>query len=99
MSAAARYLRQVLLPEIGAEGQRRIAASVARVEGDPSSLAHEVASLYARGAGFSAVAAGPIDISALAPPAMVSHPSAREVLAGARAALAELRRAIAEEGG
>jgi molybdopterin/thiamine biosynthesis adenylyltransferase len=97
VSVAARYLRQVLLPEIGAEGQRRIAASAARVKGDASSLAHEVASLYARGAGFAALEAGPIDVAALAPETIVRDPAAREVLAGARAALGEMRRAIAEE--
>jgi hypothetical protein len=99
VSAAARFLRQVLLPEIGAEGQRRIAERVARVAGDPPSLAHEIATLYARGAGFRAVAPCPIDVAALAPEAYVTSPAARAVLAGARAALAEIRRAITEEDG
>jgi hypothetical protein len=98
MSEAARFLRQVLLPEIGARGQRRIAESIARVGGEGSSLAHEIACLYARGAGFRAIVPGPIDEGALAPSAIVKSPAAREVLAGARAALAEMRRAIAEEG-
>jgi hypothetical protein len=96
VSAAARFLRQVLLPEIGARGQRRIEESTANVGGDPASLAHEIASLYAEGAGFRAVAPCPIDVSALAPEARVASPAAREVLAGARAALAEIRRAITE---
>jgi hypothetical protein len=99
VSAAARFLRQVLLTEIGAEGQRRIEASVADVAGDPASLAHEIASLYARGAGFRAVAPCPIDVAALAPEAIVTSPAAREVLAGARAALAEIRRAITARDG
>jgi hypothetical protein len=89
----------VLLPEIGAEGQRRIGASVANVAGDPGSVAHEVASLYALGAGFSAVAPSPIDVAALAPEPLVTSPAAREVLAGARAALGEIRRVITERAG
>ena len=36
MTEAARYLRQVLLPEIGAEGQARIGASSARVAASSS---------------------------------------------------------------
>jgi hypothetical protein len=99
VSAAARFLRQVLLAEIGDEGQRRITASVARVGGDPRSLAHDIATLYARGAGFRAVAPSPIDVAALAPEALVTSPAAREVLAGSRAALAEIRRAITETDG
>ena len=43
MSDLSRYLRQVLLPEVGEEGQRRISASAAAVGGDPRSLAHEIA--------------------------------------------------------
>jgi hypothetical protein len=96
VSAAARFLRQMLLTEIGAEGQRRIGESTAYVGGEGgerSSLAHEVASLYARGAGFAGVLPGPIDVAALAPEHLAREPEAREVLAGARAALRELRRA------
>ncbi len=86
-----RFVRQVLLPEIGEPGQRRIAAATASVGGE--GLAHEVATLYATGAGFAAIAPGPIDVTALAPPSIVTTAPARAVLAGARAALAELRRA------
>ncbi len=91
---SARFLRQVLLPEIGEAGQQRIEASSAAVAG--AGLAHEVASRYALGAGFGAVTGGRIDVDALAPGAVVSSGSqaAREVLAGARAALAAMRRAL-----
>ena len=97
MSSAARFLRQVLLPEIGAEGQRRIGESAAHVGGDGASLAHEIGSLYARGAGFAQILPGPIDVAELAPEHLAREPTAREVLAGARAALRELRRAAAFE--
>lgn len=88
----ARFVRQMLLPEIGIEGQARIGQATAAVGG--ASPAHEIASLYAAGAGFASIAAGPIDVDALAPRAIVSSPAAREVLAGSRAALAALRRAV-----
>lgn len=97
--AAVRHLRQVLLPEIGPEGQRRIAAAVARVgapPGAPPSLAHDVAERYARGAGFGAIEPGAIDVDALAPSGLVHSRAAREVLAGARAALAAMRAAIGQ---
>ncbi|WP_437285153.1 hypothetical protein [Sorangium sp. So ce406] len=92
-----RYLRQVLLAEIGPEGQARLGAATARVLGGGGGappLAHEVAERYARGAGFGAVAAGAIDLDALAPADLVTSPAARAVLAGARAALAEMRAAL-----
>jgi hypothetical protein len=103
-----RFLRQVLLPEIGAEGQARIGRAAAAVlprgaslggaeavsgaAADP--LAHEVAALYARGAGFGALSPGDIDVAALSPASIVAAPAARAVLAGARAALAQIRAAI-----
>jgi hypothetical protein len=88
----ARYVRQILLPEIGEAGQRAILAATARVSGD--GLACDVAERYARAAGFGAIASGSPDLDALAPPTLVTSPPAREVLAGARAALAALREAI-----
>ncbi len=91
-----RFVRQVLLPEIGIEGQARIGQATAAVGGD--SPAHQIATLYAEGAGFGALAAGPIDLDALAPRAIVSSPAAREVLAGSRAALAAIRRATRASG-
>lgn len=87
----ARFVRQMLLPEIGIEGQARIGQATAAVAG--ASPAHAVARLYAEGAGFGAITAGAIDVSALAPESIVTSPAAREVLAGSRAALAAIRRA------
>lgn len=88
----ARFVRQVLLPEIGIEGQARIGQAIAAVGGP--SPAHEIASLYAAGAGFASVATGTIAVDALAPAAIVASPAAREVLAGSRAALAAIRHAV-----
>ena len=91
-----RFLRQVLLPEIGAEGQRRIERSRAAVGGP--GLANEVAALYALGAGFAGVDPGAVDVAALAPEHVCAAPAAREVLAGARAALAAMRAAVGGSG-
>lgn len=97
MSDYVRFLRQMLLAEVGETGQARIAAAVAAV-GAPSNagptLAHDVASRYARGAGFARVEAGAVDVDALAPVAIVRVAAAREVLAGSRAALASMRAAL-----
>jgi hypothetical protein len=94
MSDPARYVRQVLVAEIGVNGQARIEASDADVGGPGGSLAHEVAELYARGAGFRAITPGPVDVHRLAPLSEVRSLAAREVLAGARAALAVIRDAV-----
>ena len=91
----ARFVRQMLLPEIGIEGQARIGQATAQVAG--ASPAHAVARLYAEGAGFGAVTPGTIDVAALAPEATVTSPAAREVLAGSRAALAVIRRAVQQK--
>jgi hypothetical protein len=96
MADARRFVRQMLLAEIGEAGQERIARAVAHVgakAGEARSLAHEVAVAYASAAGFGAMDEGPIDVLALAPAALVKEPAAREVLAGARAALAAVRAA------
>ena len=94
MNEPGRFLRQVMLPEIGASGQAAIELRCAPVAGP--GLAHEVACLYARGAGFASVSAGAIDVSMLAPQTIVEDAASREVLAGSRAALAAIRAAIAE---
>lgn len=92
-----RFVRQILLAEIGEQGQARLARASAAVGGP--SLAHEIAALYARGAGFAEVVPGAIDVEALAPASEVESPAARALLAGARAALAEIRRvALAPRG-
>jgi hypothetical protein len=93
MSDASRYLRQVLLSEIGPAGQGRIKGASAAVGGS-GLLSNEVAELYARGAGFGAVLPGAIDVSRLAPLSEVRSCGAREVLAGSRAALAAVREAV-----
>jgi hypothetical protein len=97
MTEAARFLRQVLLPEIGLEGQARIAQASAAVSGP--TLANEVAELYARGAGFGRIEAGNVDIDELAPAAILRVGAARELCAGARAALAAMREAILVKNG
>ncbi|AGP39095.1 hypothetical protein [Sorangium cellulosum] len=96
-----RYLRQVLLAEIGPEGQARLGAATACVLGGDGAppLAREVAERYARGAGFGALAEGALDVDALAPADLVASPAARAVLAGARAALAEMRAALGRGAG
>ena len=94
-----RWMRQVLLPEIGPAGQARIgraAAPVLAAGRAESPLAHEVAERYARGAGFGALVPGAVDVAGLAPEDVVSSPAAREVLAGSRAALAAIRAALTE---
>jgi hypothetical protein len=90
---AARFARQILLVELGLEGQERISAASAAVAGD-GRLEHEVAGRYAERAGFAALAPGAIDLDALAPSEIVRDASARAVLAGARAALAAMRVAV-----
>jgi len=102
VSDAARHLRQMLLPEIGMAGQARLGAATARVGVSPSErgaagLAHEIATRYALGAGFARVEPGRIDVASLAPRAIVEQEAAREVLAGARAALAAIRDALRQE--
>lgn len=88
----ARYLRQILLPEVGERGQVALARASAAVGGPTA--AHAVATSYARGAGVGAIGEGAVDVAALAP-GFVVDAGAREVLAGARAALAAVRAALA----
>jgi hypothetical protein len=95
--AAARYARQILLVEIGRLGQERIAAARAAVAPNAEhaalcnpigdSVAHWIAERYALRAGFAGVEPGVVDVGALAPADLVEHREAREVLAGARAAV------------
>jgi hypothetical protein len=91
-----RFIRQILLPEIGEEGQSRIESSVAVIGGAREGpfagrLSGEVAERYARAAGFASVVSGPIAKELLAPPSIARSDAAREVLAGARAAVQPLR--------
>jgi hypothetical protein len=87
---ARRFERQVLL--YGQNGQRSVDASAARVAGPTA--AHAVAESYARAAGFARIEPGAIDVEYFAPVSMTIHAGPRDVLAGARAALAEIRSAI-----
>ncbi len=89
---ADRFLRQIILPEVGEGGQRALGVATAHVGGE--TLAHEVAALYAHAAGFDGVRAGAIDLELLAPESLVREETARLVLAGARATLGEIRRAL-----
>jgi hypothetical protein len=86
-----RFVRQILVPGVGEEGQRRIEAARARV------IAGEVAVLYATRAGFASVEAVEGDRDALAPPEIVNDEASRDVLAGARSALLAIRAAIGGE--
>lgn len=90
-----RYLRQILLPEIGPAGQALIQRGAAAVAGE--GLAAEVAIRYARTAGFGAVTEGVVDLDALAPRSVCAFDASRAVVAGARAALAELRAALGRD--
>jgi hypothetical protein len=90
-----RYVRQILLPEIGDEGQALIQRGTAAVAGD--GLAAEVAIRYARMAGFGAVTTGTLDPDALAPASVCAFEPSRAVVVGARAALAEIRVALGRD--
>lgn len=89
---AERFVRQILVEGVGEPGQRAIGAAVAELAGP--GLEHEVAVLYARAAGFGAIAAASEPLEAGAPVEWVADPSARAALAGARAAARALRAAL-----
>jgi hypothetical protein len=84
MSSSERYLRQILVAEIGLLGQRSISSSEVALRGP--SLAHEVATLYAVRAGVAGVREGQLALDELAPLDLCEYPGSRQVLAGARAA-------------
>src|SRR5262249_48581266 len=86
-----RYVRQMLLVEIGEAGQGRLGRADARVGGE--GLSHEVATAYAVRAGIARVVPGRIDEAALAP-SFLEIPAARATLAGSRAALTAIRAAL-----
>jgi len=87
----ARYLRQMLVGEIGQAGQARIARAAAPLSG--VGLCHEIAVSYAERAGVGSVTPGAIDEASLAP-SFLTNAAARAVVAGSRAALASLRAAL-----
>ncbi len=92
---AERFVRQMLLPEIGPAGQSLIERGTAAVAGE--GLASEVAVRYARTAGFGSVRAGAVDLDILAPSSVCAFDAARAVVAGARAALGEIRAALGRD--
>ena len=96
-----RFQRQILLSEVGEAGQARIVEATAQVlpTGVDDAVAHELASTYVLRAGVRTCDAGMIDVEALAPRDVVRAPAARQVVAGSRAALRELRRAVRLEDG
>jgi hypothetical protein len=87
-----RFLRQVVLVEVGPAGQERIARATAAVGG--AGLAAEIATRYAERAGFAAVAPGSIDRSE----AVVVGDAAAAVLDGSRAALRAILAAARGDG-
>lgn len=94
-----RYLRQVLVAEVGARGQAALASFEGESVAGPGawSLAERVAERYLAGAGLppaaSRVACDPCAPGA-APLDLVRDAAAREVLAGARDALGVMLRAL-----
>ena len=93
----ARHLRQILLAEIGELGQQRIARATAQVLG--SGPEHAIAALYAERAGFASLAPAPSVARSHDDDRVIRTPAARDVLDGARLALAEMRRAVGMEPG
>jgi hypothetical protein len=91
VSDPARYVRQMLVADIGEAGQARLADAVAPLSGE--GLAYDIATTYASRAGIGRVVPGPIDERALAP-SFLEEPAARAVVAGSRAALASIRAAL-----
>jgi hypothetical protein len=85
------YLRQVILVDVGVEGQRRIVEAAAPVGGE--GLAHDVATRYAERAGFAEITPGSIDVGA-SDLAVVVSDAAAAVLVGSRAALRAILAAV-----
>ena len=83
-----RYLRQILLAEIGTEGQAALERAHLCLSGE--TLAHDVATLYALRAGVGSVGNGEVPLDALAPVELCGNLAARQVLAGSRAAVRAL---------
>jgi len=91
VSEALRYVRQMMLAEIGEAGQAKLTGAVVALRG--AGLAHEIATSYAERAGVGQVVDGPIDEAALAPD-FLRHAATRAVVAGSRAALSAVRVAL-----
>jgi hypothetical protein len=91
-----RFLRQMLVTDIGERGQARLERATAAVAGE--GLRHEIAAAYASRAGMGRVVAGAIDEERLAP-GFLENAAARAVVAGSRAALSSLRAALSSDDG
>ena len=87
-----RYQRHLVLREIGPAGQARLLAATAQLPLLPA-FAEDVATRYARRAGFGQVEAA-ADVSAPVAPAWMTTPAARSLLVGSLSALTALRLAI-----
>jgi hypothetical protein len=88
-----RFQRQIVLREVGYGGQARLGAATARVPA--AGLRGEVASLYARRAGFGAVVAVEAEGAGVPEaPSWVASPEAAEVIAGSLAALRAFASAV-----
>jgi len=85
------YARQMILVEIGENGQRLLEAASADLGG--VGLDHEVATAYAARAGIGNIGPGAID-GALAP-SFLENSATRAMVAGSRAALSAMRTALA----
>jgi molybdopterin/thiamine biosynthesis adenylyltransferase len=83
----ARYVRQVILPEIGEAGQARLASASVRVGGGTSG---EIEAAYLRAAGVGSIERGDADDSD-APAFGITDASARDVALGAWRALRTMR--------
>ncbi len=95
-AAHVRFARQILMAGVGCEGQARVLAATAQVAGE--GFAHRLAERYALRAGFASVSSGSFNRDALAPREVVSVEAARDLLAGARAALRAFRAVACEPG-
>jgi len=91
VSERSRFVRQMLLAEIGESGQARLGSAVAHIAGQ--GLAHEIATAYATRAGIGTIVPGAID-EATSAPSFLESSAARAVVAGSRAALASMRAAL-----
>jgi hypothetical protein len=91
MGDASRYVRQMLVAEIGEAGQARLQAATFPLVG--KGLLYEIACAYATRGGVGSLAPGALDEASLVP-AFVENPAARSMVAGSRAALAAMRRVI-----
>lgn len=89
----ARFLRHLVLTEIGEAGQRRLSRASCEVpSATASALELDVAQRYLTRAGVASVRSTPEP--SIEAPAWVTTPAAREVLQGSLAALREIRRAL-----